>query len=108
MIGVSRAHATSVIHRDLKPSNIFIANEGSDEVTKLIDFGIAKVDEARLGFTAREGTRAGTVIGTPDYMSPEQLRAGAEIDHSVDLWALAIIAFECLTGRPALLGKIAD
>jgi serine/threonine protein kinase len=103
--GVSRSHATSVIHRDLKPSNIFIANEGSDEVTKLIDFGIAKVDEARLGFTPRVGTRAGTVIGTPDYMSPEQLRAGAEIDYSVDLWALAIVAFECLTGRPPFTGK---
>jgi serine/threonine protein kinase len=103
--GVSRSHATSVIHRDLKPSNIFIAKEGSDEVTKLIDFGIAKVDEARLGFTPRAGTRAGTVIGTPDYMSPEQLRAGAEIDHSVDLWALAIVAFECLTGRPPFASK---
>jgi len=103
--GVTRSHATGVIHRDLKPSNIFIANEGSNEVTKVIDFGIAEVDEARLGFSPRVETRAGTVIGTPDYMSPEQLRAGGEINGSVDLWALAIIAFECLTGRPPFTGK---
>ena len=106
--GVSRAHATGIIHRDLKPSNIFIAREGSDEVTKLLDFGIAKVDEARLGFTPRAGTRAGTVIGTPDYMSPEQLRTGTDIDCGADLWALAIIAFECLTGRLPLRRQIAD
>jgi serine/threonine protein kinase len=78
--GLRRVHATGIVHRDLKPSNIFIAREGSADVTKLIDFGIVKVDEARLGFTPRASTRAGTVIGTPEYMSPEQLRAGAEID----------------------------
>jgi serine/threonine-protein kinase len=103
--GISRAHATGVVHRDLKPSNIFIAREGQKEVTKLIDFGIAKVDERRLGFTPRARTKAGTVIGTPEYMSPEQLRAGTEVDLSVDLWALAIIAFECLTGKLPFSGN---
>jgi serine/threonine-protein kinase len=103
--GISRAHAMGVVHRDLKPSNIFIAREGLQEVTKLIDFGIAKVDEQRLGFTPRAPTRAGTVIGTPEYMSPEQLRAGAEVDCSVDLWALAVVAFECLTGKLPFSGK---
>jgi eukaryotic-like serine/threonine-protein kinase len=103
--GVSRAHAAGVVHRDLKPSNVFIAREGPNEVTKLIDFGIAKVDEARLGFTPRMGTRAGTVIGTPEYMSPEQLRSGADTDHGVDLWALGIVAFECLTGKLPFSGK---
>jgi serine/threonine-protein kinase len=103
--GISRAHAIGIVHRDLKPSNIFIAREGPKEVTKLIDFGIAKVDERRLGFTPRARTKAGTVIGTPEYMSPEQLRAGTEVDLSVDLWALAIIAFECLTGKLPFAGK---
>jgi eukaryotic-like serine/threonine-protein kinase len=104
-IGIRQAHATGVVHRDLKPSNVFIAREGDEDITKLIDFGIVKVDEARLGFTPRANTRAGTVIGTPEYMSPEQLRAGEELDPSVDLWALAIVAFECLTGRLPFSGN---
>jgi serine/threonine-protein kinase len=103
--GIRHVHASGVVHRDLKPSNIFIAREGSQEVTKLIDFGIVKVDEARLGFTPRASTRAGTVIGTPEYMSPEQLRAGADVDQDADLWALAIVAFECLTGRLPFSGN---
>jgi serine/threonine protein kinase len=95
---VSLCHEMGVVHRDLKPGNILIASEGPHEVTKLIDFGIAKVDPDRLAFTQPPGTQAGTVIGTPNYMSPEQLR-GSSVDKRVDLWALGIIAFECLTGR---------
>jgi serine/threonine-protein kinase len=102
--GVSLAHATGVVHRDLKPGNIFIAQEGPYEVTKLIDFGIAKVDPAVLEFTLRVGTKAGTVIGTPQYMSPEQLRGG-DIDQRVDLWALGVVAFECLTGQSPYQGQ---
>jgi serine/threonine-protein kinase len=95
---VSLCHEMGVVHRDLKPGNIIIASEGPHEITKLIDFGIAKVDPDMLEFTQPPGTQAGTVIGTPNYMSPEQLR-GSSVDKRVDLWALGIIAFECLTGR---------
>jgi Protein kinase domain len=97
--GISQAHAIGVIHRDLKPSNIFIAREGEHEVTKIVDFGIAKVKASSLRVTHGVGTQLGTLLGTPQYMSPEQVRGSSSIDHRTDLWALAVIACECLTGR---------
>ena len=97
--GISQAHAIGVIHRDLKPGNIFIAREGEHEVTKIVDFGIAKVKASALRLTQGIGTQLGTLLGTPQYMSPEQVRGTSSIDHRTDLWALAIIACECLTGR---------
>lgn len=97
--GIGQAHAIGVIHRDLKPGNIFIAREGEHEVTKIVDFGIAKVKASALRLTQGMGTQLGTLLGTPQYMSPEQVRGSGSIDHRTDLWALAIIACECLTGR---------
>jgi serine/threonine-protein kinase len=97
--GIGQAHAIGVIHRDLKPGNIFIAREGEHEVTKIVDFGIAKVKASALRLTQGIGTQLGTLLGTPQYMSPEQVRGTSSIDHRTDLWALAIIACECLTGR---------
>jgi serine/threonine protein kinase len=97
--GIGQAHASGVIHRDLKPGNIFIAREGEHEVTKIVDFGIAKVKASALRLTQGVGTQLGTLLGTPQYMSPEQVRGSGSIDHRTDLWALAVIACECLTGR---------
>jgi serine/threonine-protein kinase len=97
--GLGEAHALGVIHRDVKPGNIFIARQGKYEVTKLIDFGIAKVRENALRVSQVTGTAQGTVLGTPQYMSPEQLRGRSDVDYRTDLWALGIIACECLTGR---------
>jgi serine/threonine protein kinase len=97
--GIGKAHAMGVVHRDLKPGNIFIAREGEYEITKLVDFGIAKVDADALKFTQIVGTQLGTLLGTPQYMSPEQVRGSSSVDYRTDLWALAIIACECLTGR---------
>jgi serine/threonine protein kinase len=96
--GIGQAHTLGVVHRDVKPDNIFIVREGEHEVTKLIDFGIAKVKADALQFT-HVGTQLGTLLGTPQYMSPEQVRGSTTLDHRTDLWALAIIACECLTGR---------
>lgn len=96
--GLGQAHALGVIHRDVKPGNIFLAREGRHEVTKLIDFGIAKVKADALRVSQIVGTDLGIVMGTPQYMSPEQMR-GWTVDHRTDLWALAVIACECLTGR---------
>ncbi len=103
--GIGQAHALGVVHRDVKPGNIFIAREGEHEVTKLIDFGIAKVKADALKFTQIVGTQLGTLLGTPQYMSPEQVRGSSTVDHRTDLWALAIIACECLTGRYPFPGK---
>ncbi len=97
--GIGQAHAMGVVHRDVKPGNIFIAREGEHEVTKLIDFGIAKVRADALKFTRKVGTQLGTLLGTPQYMSPEQVRGSSSVDFRTDVWALAIIACECLTGR---------
>lgn len=103
--GIGQAHAIGVIHRDLKPGNIFIAREGEHEVTKIVDFGIAKVKASALRLTQDIGTQLGTLLGTPQYMSPEQVRGSGSIDHRTDLWALAIIACECLTGSCPFAGE---
>ncbi|MEO8182093.1 MAG: serine/threonine-protein kinase [Deltaproteobacteria bacterium] len=96
--GLGQAHAMGVIHRDVKPGNIFLAREGRHEITKLIDFGIAKVKADALRVSQIIGTELGTLLGTPQYMSPEQMRGRSTLDQRTDLWALAIIACECLTG----------
>jgi serine/threonine-protein kinase len=95
---VEHAHELGVVHRDLKPGNIFIAREREREISKVLDFGIAKVVDSVLGVHLAAGTRTGTVLGTPHYMSPEQVRGQRTLDHRTDLWSLAVIAFECLTG----------
>ncbi len=87
--GLGFAHAQGVIHRDIKPSNIMLTREG---VAKLTDFGIARA----LG-TAKL-TRTGTALGTPAYMSPEQIQ-GAKLDHRTDIYSMGITLYEILTGR---------
>jgi serine/threonine protein kinase len=97
---LTRAHQQSIIHRDLKPENVFIIQEGEDEVVKVLDFGIAK--KLGLGSTSSGvKTHTGAMLGTPYYMSPEQAKGHAGVDHRTDIWSLGIIAYECLTGaRP--------
>jgi serine/threonine-protein kinase len=96
---VGNAHELGVIHRDIKPANIFLAREGGHEVTKVLDFGIAKLTAERLGSQADVGTHTGIILGTPRYMSPEQARGRRDVDHRSDLWSLAVLTFECMTGR---------
>lgn len=92
------AHERGITHRDLKPDNIFIAWEDDEAVVKVFDFGIAK---GALTSDSATGplTTMGTLFGTPNYMSPEQVDARAVVDHRTDIWAYGVIAFECLTGR---------
>jgi len=96
---VEAAHQSGVIHRDLKPDNILIQRLGSAEKVKVLDFGIAKLREqtpsAASNFTL---TEKGTIIGTPQYMSPEQCR-GEELDNHSDIYSLGIILYEMLSGR---------
>ena len=92
---LGKAHAVGIVHRDLKPDNIFLcAGEADDLFVKILDFGIAKGD-ARLG----SGTTTGQVIGTPYYMSPEQIIGSRTIDLRADIWSLGVVAFELLTGK---------
>ncbi len=94
--GLARAHAAGIVHRDLKPANVFLTREGGGEVVKLLDFGIAKLLGPRADLQVK--THQGNVVGTPSYMSPEQVRGG-EVDARSDLWQMGVIAWECLTGQ---------
>lgn len=92
---LTRAHAAGIVHRDLKPDNVFLVKNEDEEVAKILDFGIAKSDVHRVG----AATATGTVMGTAYYMSPEQISGSKVVDHRSDLWAVGVIAHECLTGN---------
>ena len=94
---LSRAHAAGIVHRDLKPENVFLCPNEDDEVVKVLDFGVAKVKDAAK--VTMQKTGVGTLIGTPHYMSPEQVKGIGEVDYRADLWALGVIAFQCVTGE---------
>ncbi len=93
--GLDVAHDAGVIHRDLKPANIFAATAGGTVTWKLLDFGVAK-----LGGDAT--LTANSIVGTPGYMAPEQAR-GVEIDRRADVYALGVVIYRMVTGRPAVL-----
>jgi serine/threonine protein kinase len=95
---MTRAHEAGVIHRDLKPDNIFLVRNDEEEVAKVLDFGVAKSHTHGMG-TASGATRTGSVLGTPYYMSPEQAEGAKSVDHRTDIWAMGVIAWECLLGR---------
>jgi len=93
------AHELGMVHRDLKPDNIFLVRNDDEETAKVLDFGIAKWNQE--AWLVDAATTTGTAIGTPAYMSPEQIKDSKRVDHGTDLWSLAVIAAECLTGRRA-------
>jgi serine/threonine-protein kinase len=110
-----RAHALGIVHRDFKPDNIVIYedDEGREQV-KVLDFGVAKLvgaleedgdaGEGEGPTSVKSFTRTGTVLGTPLYMAPEQVRSAADVDLKADIWAFGVVAYECLTGRPPFTG----
>ncbi len=93
---VDKAHAKGIIHRDIKPDNIFLHATEEGEVPKLVDFGIAKLID---GDAKDSLTRTDAVIGTTHYLSPERARGKKPIDAKVDLWALAVVVYECVVGQ---------
>ncbi len=101
--GIAEAHALGIVHRDLKPENLFLTDLGQmteRRLLKILDFGIAK----NVTETSRKLTAPDAVFGTVDYMSPEQIRSAATVDHRTDLWSLGVILFELLTGRTPYTG----
>jgi serine/threonine protein kinase len=109
-IALQAAHDKKVVHRDMKPDNIFLCGSHDGDQTKILDFGSVRDNSAG----AKKLTVMGTTIGSPFYMSPEQAQALPELDHRADVWSMAAIAYECLTGilpfaaptGPAILLKI--
>ncbi|MBW2525092.1 MAG: serine/threonine protein kinase [Deltaproteobacteria bacterium] len=97
--GLDVAHGAGIVHRDLKPENIFLARDHGREVVKILDFGIAK--RLDLQGADRLATQEGFMVGTPCYMSPEQVMGTQRVDARSDLWQVAVVVFECLCGyRP--------
>ncbi|WP_050434039.1 serine/threonine-protein kinase [Chondromyces crocatus] len=95
---LAAAHQVPIIHRDLKPANIFLHQEPGEEgevVVKVLDFGVAK----NLAHSDGMHTAAGGTVGSPLYMSPEQVRAQRDVDHRADLWSLGVVLFEMIAGQ---------
>src|SRR5918993_1147483 len=100
LAALAALHGRGIVHRDLKPSNIFLTAHG----VKLLDFGLARPEPEAVGTTDGQITRTGVIMGTPQYMAPEQ--AGGElVDTRTDLFAAGAILFEMLAGRPAFTGR---
>ena len=91
---LERAHALGVIHRDIKPDNVFLIENDDEIFVKVVDFGIARDERGAPGVTV-----SGTTMGTPSYMSPEQLFQPKNVDLRSDLWSTAVVIYHCLTGE---------
>ena len=105
--GVRQAHAQGIVHRDLKPSNLFLARrQDGTTVVKVLDFGISKANSSNpLGASPGALTSTKAMLGSPLYMSPEQLRSSKSVDARADIWAIGVILYELITGKLPFMGE---
>jgi len=112
------AHKAGIIHRDIKPENVFLSTHDDELHVKVFDFGIAKRRNHAMGVDGAEARRRaritdprlgltndGVMVGTPEYMSPEQVMSASQVDHRADLWGLAVVTYVCLTGQLPFQGE---
>jgi eukaryotic-like serine/threonine-protein kinase len=99
--GIAEAHALGIVHRDVKPSNFFITQRPDGSMLlKILDFGISKTP---IGYDELTGTQ--TVIGTPSYMAPEQMKSGKSADPRSDIWSIGVVMYQLITGRVPFSGE---
>jgi serine/threonine protein kinase len=105
-LALGAAHELGIVHRDIKPENILLLPQADGcDLVKVLDFGIAKVNEGSFDVgPGHEPTRTGLVLGTPKYLSPEQVKGGTTVDGRADLYALGVVLYEMLTGQPPFSG----
>ncbi|CAN5336227.1 hypothetical protein BH11MYX1_BH11MYX1_45480 [soil metagenome] len=102
-IGVAEAHAAKIVHRDLKPGNLmWTQRPDGTTLIKVLDFGVAKAAPDSVNFSL---TQTSNIIGSPGYMSPEQLKSSKEVDARSDIWSLGIVLYELVSGRPPWDGE---
>lgn len=100
-VGLAEAHLVGVVHRDIKPANLFLARTSDQrQVVKVLDFGISKANEAAKG-PGTALTESGAMLGSPRFMSPEQLRSTRDVDERADIWSLGVTLYELLAGTGA-------
>jgi serine/threonine-protein kinase len=102
-VAVADAHALGIVHRDLKPANLFCVRRSDGQLSiKVLDFGISKVTEP-AGAAPMALTKTTALMGSPLYMSPEQMRSSRDVDARADIWSLGVILYELVTGRATFL-----
>jgi len=97
-LALASVHARGIVHRDLKPSNLFLVRKRLEQI-KIIDFGIALAS-----YSTRALTASNAILGTPEYMAPEQVREGRQVDVRADVFSLGCVLFHCLSGKPPFTG----
>src|SRR5689334_20340529 len=97
--GLAAVHAAGIVHRDIKPENIFLVNDPAGTYPKLLDFGISRAARKDAGLRSAVTTEEGLMIGTPEYMSPEQARGLTDVDQRSDVYGLGVVMYEALCGH---------